>query len=50
LEVFSIEGKFKLSQNRERADYENILRVLSGDSENKNKDLLEYMQLTNPFK
>ncbi|MCM2351077.1 MAG: FMN-binding negative transcriptional regulator [Bacteriovoracaceae bacterium] len=50
LEVFSLEGKFKLSQNREQADYENILQILSGKSGDNDKELLEYMQLTNPFK
>lgn len=49
LEVISLEGKFKLSQNREKADYENILQILSSKNGDNDKELLEYMQLTNPF-
>jgi transcriptional regulator len=46
LDVTKIEGKFKLSQNREKVDYENVVLSLAkkGDAE----DLLRYMALTNP--
>jgi transcriptional regulator len=50
LEVNSFDAKFKLSQNREQADYQNIIQILSKKSSDNEKALLRYMKLTNPFK
>lgn len=49
LEVESFDGKFKLSQNREQADYQNIIQIFSKKSSDNEKELLRYMKLTNPF-
>ncbi len=46
LKVVSIDGKFKLSQNREKDDYDNLIKVLSKNSEN--TELVNYMRLTTP--
>lgn len=50
LEVDSLEGKFKLSQNREQIDYQNILKILTQRGSDNDKELLRYMELTTPFK
>lgn len=50
LEIVSFEGKFKLSQNREQQDYKKILETLSERGSDNDKELLRYMELTNPFK
>lgn len=50
LEVVSFEGKFKLSQNREQEDYKKIIETFAERESDNDKELLCYMQLTNPFK
>lgn len=50
LEVLELEGKFKLSQNRDRKDYERVIQSLTGRGSEEDKALLRYMELTNPFK
>lgn len=49
LEVRSLDGKFKLSQNREQQDYQKILKTLTERGSDNDKELLHYMELTNPF-
>jgi transcriptional regulator len=49
LEVVKLEGKFKLSQNRDQIDYESVIKNLTEKSSDNNKELLWYMDLTNPF-
>lgn len=50
LEVIKLEGKFKLSQNREQVDYENVIKNLTEKRSDNNQELVRYMNLTNPFK
>lgn len=50
LEVVKLEGKFKLSQNRERIDYESVIKNLTEQPSDNDKDLVKYMNLTNTFK
>lgn len=50
LNVKSIEGKFKLSQNRDKQDYEGVLKALAEKPSDNNRELLRYMQLTRPDK
>lgn len=49
LRVKSLEGKFKLSQNRTQRDYEKVIASLSERPSDANKELLKYMSLTNPY-
>ncbi len=48
IRVTKLEGKFKLSQNRKREDYDLLVKALS--SVPGNEKLLRYMKLTDPFK
>lgn len=41
-----LEGKFKLSQNREKADYEKTIAEFSGRVSDNDRELLKYMKLT----
>lgn len=50
LKVLKLEGKFKLSQNREQSDYENVIKTLTEKCSDNDQELLRYMNLTNPFK
>lgn len=49
LKVISLDGKFKLSQNRDQIDYDNLTQILSSKKSDNDKELLKYMKLTNPF-
>lgn len=49
LEVTKLEGKFKLSQNREEIDYNNVVKNLTEKDSDNNQELVKYMKLTNPF-
>lgn len=49
LKVIQIDGKFKLSQNREQKDYQSVVEHL-GKNSDRYQELLNYMRLTNPFK
>lgn len=48
LKVISLEGKFKLSQNRDQRDYEKVVASLSEKHSENIRELLNYMTLTNP--
>ncbi len=48
IRVTKIEGKFKLSQNRKREDYDRLVEGLSGRPGY--EELLSYMRLTDPFR
>ncbi len=43
LEILEIEGKYKLSQNREREDYEPVLAYFSGRQDDRGRALYRYM-------
>lgn len=47
--VVNIEGKFKLSQNRNQDDYEGVIENLSKRQSDNTKRLLKYMNLTSPY-
>ena len=49
LKVIKLEGKFKLSQNRDQQDYESVIKTLTKKTSDNDKELLKYMNLTNPF-
>lgn len=49
LKVIKLEGKFKLSQNRDQLDYESVIKKLSEKTSDNDKELLKYMNLTSPF-
>lgn len=49
LKVVKLEGKFKLSQNREQSDYENVIKIFTEKSSDNDQELLRYMNLTTPF-
>jgi transcriptional regulator len=46
----SVEGKFKLSQNREKADYDGVIEEFSRRTSEADRELLRYMRLTTPEK
>jgi transcriptional regulator len=46
--VNNLEGKFKLSQNRDQTDYDSLRAQLMKDESDNTKGLLKYMNLTNP--
>lgn len=48
--VIDLDGKFKLSQNRNELDYKNILSKLKENNSDNIQELLNYMQLTTPYK
>lgn len=48
-EVKSLDGKFKLSQNRDQADYERVVEFLEKSHSANDKELVKYMKLTKPF-
>lgn len=48
IKVKKIEGKFKLSQNREKADYQLVLNEFSKRQSDNDAELLKYMKLTTP--
>lgn len=50
LEVVRLEGKFKLSQNREEIDYDNVIKNLNYKNSDNDRELVKYMSLTNPYK
>jgi transcriptional regulator len=50
LKITRLEGKFKLSQNRDRQDYESVLRAFEGRTGDNDKELLGYMRRTNPYR
>lgn len=47
--VIKLEGKFKLSQNRDEQDYKNILALLDNKDSVNFKELLKYMKFTSPY-
>jgi transcriptional regulator len=47
IRVTALDGKFKLSQNRKREDYDALIAALARDG--KKEELLRYMGPTNPF-
>lgn len=47
-EVIKIEGKFKLSQNRDHDDYISVVENLNNKSDNNSREMLRYMKLTKP--
>lgn len=49
LEVKQLEGKFKLSQNRDEADYTSLRNALLKDDSDNMKELLRLMDVTNPY-
>lgn len=49
LTVENFEAKFKLSQNREKEDYLSVVDHLSKRGTDNDKEILHYMELTNPF-
>lgn len=48
LKIVKLEGKFKLSQNRDREDYESVLRAFGERTDDNSRALLSYMRKTNP--
>lgn len=48
--VKKIDGKFKLSQNREKADYLKVLNEFSTRQSDNDQELFKYMKLTMPEK
>lgn len=48
--VKKIDGKFKLSQNREKSDYQKVLTEFSNRTSDNDRELLKYMKLTMPEK
>lgn len=46
--VKKMDGKFKLSQNRDKADYQKVLTEFSTRQSENDQDLLKYMKLTMP--
>jgi transcriptional regulator len=48
LDVTKLEGKFKLSQNRNKADYQNILKIFAEKKDDNTREVLRYMELTSP--
>lgn len=45
-----LEGKFKLSQNRDKPDYEKVIAEFSQHESENNRELLKYMKLMTPEK
>lgn len=50
LKVTSIEAKFKLSQNRDKEDYQGVIEEFTQRTSENDKQLLKYMKLTMPEK
>lgn len=48
LKMTKLEGKFKLSQNRSKEDYESVLRAFEARSDDNSRELLAYMRKTSP--
>jgi transcriptional regulator len=48
--VKKIDGKFKLSQNRDKADYQKVLAEFSTRQSENDQELFKYMKLTMPEK
>lgn len=49
LKVHQLEGKFKLSQNRDEADYTSLRKALEKDSSDNMKEMLKLMDATTPY-
>jgi transcriptional regulator len=47
--VINLEGKFKLSQNRDQSDYENVIKNLIARESENNLELVNYMKQTSPY-
>jgi len=48
--IKKVEGKFKLSQNRDKVDYQRLLSEFSSRKSDNDLELLKYMRLTMPDK
>lgn len=48
IRIESLEGKFKLSQNRDAADYESVVQEFAKRDDDNSRALLKYMSLTRP--
>lgn len=49
LKVNALEGKFKLGQNRDQADYESLISALSKNTSDNMQEMLKLMEITNPY-
>lgn len=50
LKIAALEGKFKLSQNRDREDYDSVLRAFEARTDDNSRELLGYMRRTSPHR
>jgi len=50
LRIVSLEGKFKLSQNRDKEDYDSVLRSFEARADDNSRALAAYMRATNPHR
>lgn len=50
LKIVALEGKFKLSQNRDREDYDSVLRAFEARTDDNSRELSGYMRKTSPFR
>jgi transcriptional regulator len=50
LTIVSLEGKFKLSQNRDAEDYASVLKAFEARSDDNSRELAKYMRATNPHR
>jgi transcriptional regulator len=50
LKIVKLEGKFKLSQNRDAEDYASVTRAFEARADDNSRELLEYMRRTDPFR
>jgi transcriptional regulator len=50
LKITKLEGKFKLSQNRDAEDYGSVLRAFEARTDDNSRELLGYMRTTSPHR